>query len=37
MTMEQFDFWTLFLGAILGFIATIIIELAVIYYLVFKN
>ena len=37
MIMEQFDFWTLFLGAILGFIATIIIELAAIYYLVFKN
>jgi len=37
MTMEQFDFWTLFLGAILGFIATIIIELAAIYYFVFKN
>lgn len=37
MTMEQFDFWTLFLGAILGFIATIISELVVIYYLVFKN
>ena len=35
--MEQFDFWTLFLGAILGFIATIIIELAAIYYLVVKN
>ena len=35
--MEQFDFWNLFLGAILGFIATIIIELAVIYYLVFKS
>lgn len=35
--MEQFDFWTLFLGAILGFIATIIIELAAIYYFVFKN
>ena len=37
MTMEQFDFWTLFLGAILGFIATIIIELAAIYYFVFKS
>lgn len=37
MTMEQFDFWTLFLGAILGFIATIIIELLAIYYLVFKS
>lgn len=35
--MEQLDFWTLFLGAILGFIATIIIELAAIYYFVFKN
>ena len=37
MTMEQLDFWDLFLGAIIGFIATIIIELAVIYYLVFKK
>jgi hypothetical protein len=35
--MEQFDFWTLFLGAVIGIIATIIIELAVIYYLVFKS
>ena len=35
--MEQFDFWALFLGVVLGFIATIIIELAVIYYLVFKS
>ena len=37
MTMEQFDFGTLFLGVVLGFIATIIIEFAVIYYLVFKS
>ena len=37
MIMEQFDFWEFFLGAVLGFIATIIIELAVIYYLVFKS
>ena len=37
MTMEQFDFWDFFFGAILGFIATIIIELTVIYYLVFKK
>lgn len=35
--MEQLDFWILFLGVVLGFIATIIIELAVIYYLVFKS
>lgn len=37
MTMEQFDFWTLFFGAVIGFIATIIIEVAVIYYLIFKS
>ena len=37
MTIEQFDFWTLFLGIVIGFIATIIIELTVIYYLVFKK
>lgn len=37
MTMEHFDFWTLFLGAVLGFAGTIIIELVAIYYLVFKN
>ena len=37
MTMEQFDFWTLFLGAILGFAATIIIELAAMWYFIFKD
>ena len=35
MTMEQF--WDFFLGIVIGFIATIIIELAVIYYLDFKK
>ena len=35
MNMEQF--WDFFFGVVLGFIATIIIELAVIYYLVFKS
>lgn len=37
MTMEQFDFWTLFLGAVLGFIVTIIIELAAMWYFIFKD
>ena len=33
--MEQF--WDFFLGIVIGFIATIITELVVIYYLVFKS
>ena len=37
MIMEQFYFWILFLGAVIGFITTIIIELVVICYIFIKS